>query len=315
MDKNISRLAAQGYYNFQLVRLNFLNQIRDIIRKINEGIAFDAVEEKKEGKKFDAKYSDGKLMALLEQLEKDKKIDKSTSQFLEDCLITVQGGSVRETIQCTHCDGWFDIPSKLMGIKGVENEYKKLMAKGVKKETIFIEFLDKIRGIGAVHSANLIKAFGDCGTYERLSKLRAHAGYSVREDNRAPFREKGKEIHYNPKIRTMVWKISDNLMKQNKGFYRKIYDEHKKKQLDREFEEGFLAETYRGYKKEDTKLSKGHAHNRALRKMMVLFLSHFWEASRELNGYPAEKTYVEGVLNHEHIIHWKDVLKMENTIK
>ncbi|MFX1538594.1 MAG: transposase [Promethearchaeota archaeon] len=314
MDKNIGRIAVLAYYNFQQIRLQLLNQIRDILRRLNENIPFDAFEEKKDEKSYDAQYSDKNLLPLLEQLTKEKKISKQTSKFLEDCLITVLGGEDKDILTCPHCDGWFYVNEHTKGIVGIENRYKKLMEKFIKDEMVFTEFLDKIRGVGIIHGANLIKAFGDCGQYSTLSKLRAHCGYSVGKDNKAPHRKKGEKIKYNPELKTMVWKITHNLMMHNKGFYRKLYNEYKEKQLEREYEPGFLCDNYNGYEKEDIKLSKGHAHNRALRKIGVLFLSHFWEASRELNGLPAVKTYVEDILNHSNIIYWKDVLKMEGCL-
>jgi hypothetical protein len=48
--------------------------------------------------------------------------------------------------------------------------------------------------------------------------------------------------------------------------------------------------------------------------MVKLFLSHFWEASRTLAGLPCERTYVEGVLEHEHIIHWEEALELEGCL-
>jgi len=323
INKNIGRIATVGYYMFQQTRQGFMNQIRDVIRKLNEDIPFDKTEDKKETKTFSAQYSDGNLLKLLNDLHEKNKLDKSTYIFLVDCLETVMGRTLnKETgktepikiqLDCPHCQIESEMDDTFKGVAGIEEQYKKLMAKAIKQEPIYLEFLSKIRGLGPIHSANLLKAFGDCSKYDTISKLWAHAGYAV-VDNRAPRRTKGSTVNYSPELRTMVWKISDNLMKQNKGIYRKTYDLHKSKQLARTYEPGELAKQFNGYKEDDTQLSKGHAHNRALRKMVKLFLSHFWEASRELAGLSCERTYVEGVLEHTHIMHWEEALELEGCL-
>ena len=70
-----------------------------------------------------------------------------------------------------------------------------------------------------------------------------------------------------------------------------------------------------GYKKTDIALSRGHAHNRALREIRKHFLSHFWGASRELNGFCVDTIYVKGVIQHNHIFSWRDIVKMEEQEK
>ena len=196
------------------------------------------------------------------------------------------------------------------------------MEKLVKTEPIYINFLKSVRGIGELLSAQLIKVFGDCSQYDTVSRLWAHAGQSV-VNGKAPKRMKGVPVKYNPDIKKLTWVVSDCLMKSNKGYYRGIYDSEKEKQLNRVYEEGELHTKYPQksiktkkdiYPESATKLILGHAHNRALRKMRKIFLDHFWFASRELAGLPAQKNYIEGVLGHNHIITWKKALEMENVL-
>jgi len=322
IDKNIGRLATQGYYILQQSRLKYMNQIRDILRKINEGIAFDEIEEKKETKKFDKKYADSNLDKLNSKLLLEGKMDKQTNEFIKQCLEIVNGGKETKEFDCPHCKEIFQVTDDFSGMKSIENQYKKLIARAIKQEPIYVEFLSKIRGVGPIHSANLVKIFGDCSKFSTLSRLRAYVGYGVNEDGKAPRKEKGKTLNFNHRARSLIYMISQNLMKQNKGIYRKKFEEYKKKQEEREFPEGYLKRMYgakkekkngKGYKKEDTKLSKGHVNNRALRKAVKLLLAHFWEASRELAGLPHEKSYEEGVLEHTHIINWKEAIKLEGS--
>lgn len=286
----MGRLNANGYYLFQQVRESLMNSIRNIIRKIDKDIPFDAAEKKKEKKKFEKEYNDKNLTKTWDRLLKEEKItlDQHNNMF-----------------------AYWENVQKIK--KEDEKWFKKQMISFIKFDPIYKNFLSKIKGIGHILSANLIAEFGNCSTYNTVSKLWAHTGNSV-INGVAPKRKKGATINYSPKLKTLTWMISDCLMKQNKGIYRKIYDTEKEKQANRTYDVGYLFEQYgKPYKEEDTKLSKGHRHNRALRKTRKLFLSHYWEAGRELYGLPIERIYVEGVLNHNHIIHWREALEIEGT--
>lgn len=268
--KEIGRIMTNSYYEYQKIRMASMNRMRDVIRKKLEGIAFDEVEAKKKEKDFKKRYSDETLFDKLLKLQTEGKISKDEYKYILKC--------------------W-----EMMGeSKRLEMKYQRGMSKYISGEPIYTEFLSKIKGIGKVLSANLIKEFGDCSKYENVSKLWAHTGNDVK-GGKAPQRRKGVEISYSPKLRTLTWKLSDSLLKSNKGYYRNIYDTEKEKGLNVTYEEGVLKEKYgKPYKKTDVALSRGHAHNRALRKMRKLFLSHFWGASRELNFLPTDTVYVEG---------------------
>lgn len=288
--KVIGRNITNAYYDFQQVRIASTNRVRDVIRKIVDGIEFDEVETKKEKKDYKKKYTDKKLLALLSKLSNEGGIKAEEYDYIMKC---------------------WDIMKES---KKLEKRFQDAMEDFISTEPVYNEFLYKIRGIGDILSANLIKEFGDCSKYDTISKLWAHSGNSV-VNGKAPKLKKGENIIFSPRLRMMTWKLSDSLMKQNKGVYRNIYDTEKKKQLNKEHEIGALFDKYgKPYKKTDTHLSLGHAHNRALRKMRKVFLDHYWCASRELNGLPMEKNYVEGVLNHTHIITWREAIKKEGML-
>lgn len=307
-------MVVQGYEAFQEVRIAQMNNIRDVIRKLIEGIPFDAVEEKKETKTYQKKYTDKELEELFKKLLDDNKIDQTTYDFISDCWILVKGGNKTKIMKCPECKKTFEDKERIQGVNRIENEYKKLMKSIVEDEPIYKVFLSKIRGIGEVLSAKLIKAFGNCETYKYESRLRVHTGNHV-VNGVAPKRRKGETINYNPKLRTLTWNVSESLMKINKGYYRKVYDEEKVRQSKKVYDVGFLAQHYNGYKEEDTQLSKGHCHNRALRKMREHFLSHYWECSRGLKGLPIEKFYIEQFPQHvDKVVHWHEALAQENCL-
>lgn len=287
--KFVGRIVAGAYYDMQEIRISTINRIRDVVRKKKEGIEFDEVEEKKKEKDYEEKYKDKDLPKYLNRLEKEGKVTERENKYIQKCL-DIQHESEK-----------------------IENKYKSAMMEYIISEKIYTEFLEHIRGIGSVLSANLIKEFGDCNKYDTVAKLWANSGNSV-VDGVSPKRHKGEDLHFNPRLRTMTWKISDCLMKSNKGIYRAIYNTEKTKQSARDFKEGELEKKYgKPYKKEDLKLSKGHCHNMALRKMRKLFLSHYWACARELAGLDTRIPYVQEKLGHKDIITWQDAIKRENT--
>lgn len=339
--KLVGRIATGAYYDYQKVRMALMNRVRDIIRKRNEDIPFDAVESKEEVKKYASKYADEKLIPILNDLYNNNRITLKEYEYIKKCLeITNES-------------------------KKAEGKYADMMKGFVGQEPVYNEFLSKIKGIGPVISANLIKEFGDCRVsiyrkiidpedkneswilvakegdenfkmayveatqnidpklykikgYYNVSKLWAHTGNNVLDNGKAPRIRRGEMASFSPKLRAMTWKISKWLVLQNKGFYRKLYDTEKEKQLNRVYEPGYLKEKYGGksYKKEtDIHLVQGHAHNRAMRKIRKIFLDHYWQASRELNGLSVKKNYVEGILHHTNIVTWKDAIRLEDSIK
>lgn len=333
--KVVGRIIANAYEDFQEVRISSMNRFRDVIRKKIEGIPFDEVEEKKEGKTFEKKYTDKKLLEKWKEVYDNGLITKDEYEYV--------------------IENW----GIMLDCKKIEAKQKKSMVGYISKEPVYIQFLSKVRGIGPVLSTNLIKEFGDCRVciYERpskedpwkvlidethknfelthltvlrnrdsdryritgystVSKLWANTGNGVDKDGKAPKRKKGESLKFSPRLRKLCWKISDSLLKQNKGIYRKVYDTTKVKQMNNVYPEGKLFAKYgKPYVPEDTQLKKLHYHNRALRKMRKIFLDHYWQASRELAGLPTEKNYVEGVLGHTHIIKWKEALVVEEEVR
>lgn len=321
--KELGRSLTNLNYDFQDFHLKFMNRIRDIVRKINEGIAFDEVEEKKEQKDYSKKYGDRNLLPIMESLLKMGKINKAEFDYFYECFAIIQGSTINKMIKCKHCNKRSKNELKTGGILEVEKYCQNLIKEFVQVEPIYKRFLSKIKGIGPIISANLIRRFGYCERFDTVSKLWAYTGNNVDKDGKAPKREKGKVLGFNSRLRAFTWNISDALLKLNKGYYRKLYDQEKEKQLNREYEAGYLHKKYpqkrKGgtyiYPETATKLILGHAHNRALRKVRKRFLSHYWEASRELIGKPCRRTYVEGVLHHSHIINWKEALQMEGCLE
>lgn len=353
--KELLRISLNLYYGYQGLRIKSMNKIRDIVRKTNEGIPMNTVEAKKEHKTFDKKYSDNQLNKTMEHLLLEDKITPEDLDYYYECRNLIDGPMVFKMFECKSCGKKNRQEIHLGGAEDMEKETVKTIKELIIHEPIWEEFLSKIKGIGELIGASLVYFFGYCDQkiykngeliamekdlnfdkaynewekdhllpkekqlfrrtgFKTISQLCAYTGNHT-VNGKAVKPKKGKPLGFKKKLRSFTWIISESLKKHNKGYYRDLYNKEKINQANREYEEGFLAENYNGYKKKDTKLSKGHIDNRALRKIRKRFLSHYWEASRELIGLPIEKTYVEGVLNHNHIISWRDVIKQENKLE
>ena len=319
----IGRTIAGGYADHQDVRESTMNRIRDLVRHINEGIPFDRLEEKKETRDFDSKYKDKNLLKLIEMMFAQGKITKEESVYLNKAL---------------------QLAKKALSL---EQSHKGPMRIFVSAEPVWKEFLSYIPGIGEVIASNLIAKFANCERYKSVSSLWRHCGLhlicpecvkEIKEEDGsvkivpvpvkmkidkesgkcpkcgrqgvAPKRKKGRRNDYDGRLKTFAWNVAMSLIKQKSPEYYEMYLKEKKRQLSRRFAQGKLQKIYgKPYKESDTALKLLHAHNRAWRKMVKIFLQHYWVASRTLAGLPVTEPYVQEILGHVHIITWQDVLR------
>ena len=102
---------------------------------------------------------------------------------------------------------------------------------------------------------------------------------------KSPKRKKGYHFFFNTRGRTIAWKIAQQFIKQGDVVYKQIYYREKARH----------ARLY-------PDLSKLHVHNRAMRKMVKIFLVHLWVKWRELEGLDTRGPYVIDVLGHDSYI-------------
>lgn len=97
-------------------------------------------------------------------------------------------------------------------------------------------------------------------------------------------KRKGLPIHYNPFLKTLMWKIGSLGFIMHKGYYRNRYDE------------------FRAYEDlHHPDLTDGHRLARARRKTEKLFMHHFWNAWRRANGLSVVTPYVTKTGGHDYI--------------
>lgn len=200
-------------------------------------------------------------------------------------------------------------------MRGMESDVKKIVKKEVQKYQIWQEWLKDVKGVGEPLVAVLIKnilnktqaeyedpyggyywgpdpsKFNETNREELLKKqegtptgvvrtgvicfpsrssLHAYAGLHV-VDGKAAKRKTGQPANWNTFLKTKAFLLGDCIVKNGLS-YRAVYDYYR----HREGEKGLKA---------------GHAHNRAMRHTIKIFLSHFWTVARLLEGLAVEAPF------------------------
>ena len=267
MDKETKQdlvaILVDTYYGWQEPRKAFYNSARNLVRRKIEDLPLRVPEDKREDKAYLKRYVDSNLEALLEEI----------------------AGQDLDEVEKKYLDGFIDSG------KALKEQEKKVQALMEDFLTGFPEWkwLQDIRGISRVLAVNLIRYF-DINRAKHVSSFWKVAGLHV-VDGVSPRRRRGEKLDYNPAARTLMWKVADSFIKQRTEPYRGVYDVEKERQLGRVYPVGELAGRFNGYKKDDTKLLRGHAHNRALRYMEKLFLRDYYLKLCEIYGREVDEPY------------------------
>jgi len=212
---------------------------------------------------------------------------------------------------------------KLTQLQNLEKAIARDIDKLLKREPVYTEFLHHVKGIGALLSARLIALeldphknisswwayFGltpnyylvECENGDKFMspKVPAQCKYcqakikNAEFVNEAPRRKKGYKSFWNPHARKLVYLISTSFIKLGK-YYREVYKTKKEAIL-----------------KSDPNIQPIRADARARRYTVKLFLSHYYQATCELNGIPYTLPYSIEILKHDSLIHWKEVVARE----
>lgn len=110
-------------------------------------------------------------------------------------------------------------------------------------------------------------------------------------------RRRGEKLQWNPKAKTMCFKIGDSFVKTG-GAYRKIYDQF------REHYEAVPCKTVHTVELKDktrkvVPCPAAHRHMMAKRATVKVFLSHYYTVGRRLLGLPVSLPYAFGMLGHD----------------
>lgn len=270
-DQNLARIAVGGYDDAQDVRKAMMNRVRDVIRKKNEGISFDEVEDEKEEQNFDSKYSDDELPDLIDEMKDEGKLTGREYEYLEKML---DAGSTAEKL---------------------ENEFHEVM-EITSAEPVYREWLSNVYGVSSTLTARLLHRFGYCEDFDRVSDLWSYCGLTPSSN-----REKGEQLSHDPQAKKLGWLVADCMMKggDNSAYRREFFDPYKEKQLDRMEKAEDMTKAQLEEKTWTPPESQGHAHNRSMRYLAKKFLKHYWAITRDIKGLEVPDEYIIAHGGHE----------------
>jgi len=189
------------------------------------------------------------------------------------------------------------IASMVKPLISEENRMARKTAKQLKGMPIWEGWLRHVRGVDVKLGAQLIAHIQPIGDFDNVAKLWAYAGLSV-IDGKAQRRMKGQKSNWNPELKTICFNFGASIEKAG-GPYRDLYDRYGARDLAVHPEPIEVkrkdGSTYKDY-------SKGHMRNRRLRYAEKIFLSHLWQAWREMEGLPVRGPYAIEYLGHTTIL-------------
>lgn len=272
-NQRIARIAVGAYDDAQDQRQAMMNRVRDVIRKKNEGIPFDAVEDEKEDdeRDYDEKYQDENLPDLIDEMHDEERLSGDEYEYLRQMLDAAEAA------------------------EKIEEQYKAVM-KITTSEPIFQEWLANVYGVSTTLTARLLHQFGYCEDFDRVSNLWSYSGMAPGQD-----RERGEQLGYSPDAKTLAWLVSDRIIMQGgrSRYKEEFYDPYKEKQLRRMEQAEEMTEAQLEEQKWTPPESRGHADNRARRYLAKKFLKHYWYIARSIKGYETPDEWVVTHGGHE----------------
>lgn len=195
---------------------------------------------------------------------------------------------------------WEKAALDYININALINEYKREMINHGKGIGEAWKWTVAIKGLGGGSlAAQLFALVDDIGRSPSISSLWRYAGQAV-FDGKAERHVKGKTSHFNTKLKTVCWLISDQFIRQQTPFYSDIYYDYKAKQREKHPE---VVEVKKKSKNGKTIFlyTDDHLHARARRVAVKMFLSHWWVTWRTEEGLPVSAPYVQAIMNHSGI--------------
>ncbi len=178
-------------------------------------------------------------------------------------------------------------------LKGEEGFYEGHLKKMVESHPAW-RWAERIKGAGLTTIGRIIGKT-DIARVNTTSEMFAHYGFGLEKDGTIQRKRAGEKITYDAQLQSNCVMLGESLMFQKDKYY----------------------EYYLREKEKHSQLPPRHAHNRAFRHMIKLFLSHFWQTWREAEGLPAPEPYAFAVLKHPsgHLISPWDMTKKPNSAR
>lgn len=243
--------------------------------------------------------------------EDKEVIIPSTLSALVDAALSIEKVRVRSQVRETHLelnDRSDEETKKLVAkLLEIESYIDGRVARHIKSHPDY-NWFSRVKGVGKENIGKVVAQI-DIRKCATISALWKYCGYSV-DQGHALRREKGGgTLTYNSRLRSMCWRLGGSLLKATGKFYT-YYIEQKRGYVEHYEAVGIkivtaasLPKDKRGKKYEpEGVISEGHVHNRALRKMIKLFLACLWLTWREAEGLPITKPYAIEKLGHNSFI-------------
>jgi len=167
----------------------------------------------------------------------------------------------------------FPASEKLDMLRQLENKYVRLTEKELQKTKWYNEVAlpaAESKGLGPMLAGGLLWTIGSAGRFATFGKIVKYAGLHVSHEGKAPKRAKGQRVDWNPKLRTLLFKLTEVWNKMPDSVWRAQWDAWK--QIYTETRPEILEEVSAG----GTPCGKGHIHNMARRKVQREFLRNLY---------------------------------------
>jgi hypothetical protein len=201
-----------------------------------------------------------------------------------------------------------------------EDSILKTLKEVVEPWPVWQEWLQFVKGIDLPMAAQIKGGFETAlgpgetigSHFRNPSQMRQFAGLG---DPQKSKRVKGEKLHCNLRLKaTLLGRLAPCFLRQvdrrtgkSKSGYRDLYLKFKEEEIRKCQAKGIRIVPAAKLPEKDGKkyeppglISEGHIHQRALRKMMQIFINHLWEISRRIEGLPAgpESSYAFAKLKH-----------------
>jgi len=167
----------------------------------------------------------------------------------------------------------------------MESAVDRRMGQVVTEHPVYERWLKNVRGMGPTLAAQLLAMTGPdeaMAARETVSTLWAFAGMAVK-NGKGQRPVAGEKLPYNAKLRVLLYNIGGSFLRSGSPF-RKVYDDSRAHYLANRPD-----------------WTDGHRHMAAMRRMMKVFLSLYWEVYRKMMGLGVRPSYVEEKLGHTHL--------------
>jgi len=166
------------------------------------------------------------------------------------------------------------------GVKSLLRKVRREMEKLGKSESVWLNWLQYVRGISPVMVVRLIAALGYCENMRTIGAVYKRMGQHV-VHGKAPRKLRGKKLEWDPRKAQLAYQIGECLVR-GRGMYYQLY------RWARDVK-------YRDYPAK----SKKHLHQMVMRYMRKKFLAHYFITCKKILGVPIDTA--ELIKMH---IHW-----------